>query len=550
MSITIEQLNELLKAKENENLEFKEAKNDFDFEKLTKYCAALANEGGGKIVLGVTDKHPRKVVESSAFPNLEHTKAGLVERLHIRIDAEELKHPDGRVVIFYVPSRPIGTPIQYRGTYWMRSGETLSPMTPDFLKRIFSESGPDFSAEICAKASMADLDPAAIRRFREMWLKKSKNATLETLSDEQLLHDAELIDNVGITYAALILFGTRKTLGKYLAQSEIIFEYRSSEASLSAQQRKEYREGFFLIEDDLWNTINLRNEVQQYREGLFMRDIPTFNETAVREAILNAVSHRDYRFAGSIFIRQFPRKLEIISPGGFPPGITEENILWKQAPRNRRLAEAFSKCGLVERSGQGMNRIFEECIKESKARPDFAGTDDYQVSFILKCEVQDVQFLRFLEQVGQERMKSFTTQDFIILDLIHREQPITGDLKSRLSSLLDLGVIEKTGRSKYLLSKGFYSFIGKKGVYTRKKGLDRETNKELLVKHIKDNQKEGSKLQDILQVLPACSRDEVLWMLRKLRSEGRIHKVGLTHKSRWFSGPASEGVYDNTLKTR
>lgn len=545
MFISLEHLNELLKIKENEHLEFKEAKNSFDFEKLVKYCAALANEGGGKLVLGVTDKRPRKIVGSQAFINIERTKAGLIERLHLRIDAEEIRHPDGRVIVFHIPSRPDGNPIQYRGTYWMRGGEDIIPMTPDLLKRIFAESGPDFSAEICTKTSMADLDPGAIGRFREMWLKKSKNPALETLSDEQLLHDAELIVDEGITYAALILFGMRKALGKHIAQSEIIFEYRSSEASLPAQQRKEYREGFFLIEDDLWNTINLRNEVRQYREGLFMRDISTFNETAVREATLNAVSHRDYRLGGSIFIRQYPRKLEIVSPGGFPPGITEENILWKQAPRNRRLAEAFSKCGLVERSGQGMNRIFEECIKESKPRPDFTGTDDYQVSFILKCEVQDVQFLRFLEQVGQERLSSFTTQDFLLLDLIHREQHITENIKARLPFLFDQGIIEKVGRGKYILSKRFYTFIGKKGIYTRKKGLDWETNKELLLKHIKDNNKEGSRLQELMQVLPSSSRTQVQTMLRELREEDRVYHVGTTNSSRWYIGKVPEQIASN-----
>lgn len=545
MFISLEHLNELLKIKENEHLEFKEAKNSFDFEKLVKYCAALANEGGGKLVLGVTDKRPRKIVGSQAFINIERTKAGLIERLHLRIDAEEIRHPDGRVIVFHIPSRPDGNPIQYRGTYWMRGGEDIIPMTPDLLKRIFAESGPDFSAEICTKASMGDLDPGAIGRFREMWLKKSKNPALETLSDEQLLHDAELIVDEGITYAALILFGMRKALGKHIAQSEIIFEYRSSEASLPAQQRKEYREGFFLIEDDLWNTINLRNEIRQYREGFFMRDISTFNETAVREAILNAVSHRDYRLGGSIFIRQYPRKLEIVSPGGFPPGITLENILWKQAPRNRRLAEAFSKCGLVERSGQGMNRIFEECIKESKPRPDFTGTDDYQVSFILKCEVQDVQFLRFLEQVGQERLSSFTTQDFLLLDLIHREQHVTENIKARLPFLFDQGIIEKVGRGKYILSKRFYTFLGKKGIYTRKKGLDWETNKELLLKHIKDNNKEGSRLQELMQVLPSSSRTQVQTMLRELREEDRVYHVGTTNSSRWYIGKAPKQIASN-----
>src|SRR5439155_11707415 len=128
---------------------------------------------------------------------------------------------------------------------------------------------------------------------------------------------------------------------------------------------------------------DLRNDVQHYQDGLFMWDVPTFNERVVREALLNAVGHRDYRSGGSVFVRQFPRKLEIVSPGGLPNGITLANILWRQLPRNRRIAEALSRCGLVERSGQGMDRMFEGCIRESKPRPDFTGTDDYQVSVTL-----------------------------------------------------------------------------------------------------------------------------------------------------------------------
>ena len=99
----------------------------------------------------------------------------------------------------------------------------------------------------------------------------------------------------------------------------------------------------------------------------------------MREAILNAVSHRNYQLGGNIFIRQYPRRLEIDSPGGLPLGITVENILDRQNPRNRRVAEILTKCGLVERSGQGMNLIYEELIKQSKPSPDFTRTDAYRV---------------------------------------------------------------------------------------------------------------------------------------------------------------------------
>ena len=117
MNTSLDQLQEWMDAKESERLEFKEAKQNFHFEKLVKYCAALANEGGGKIILGINDKMPRRVVGCHAFDQLERTKAGLIDRLRLRIEGEEIALPEGRVLIFHVPSRPIGTPIQ-RMTLW------------------------------------------------------------------------------------------------------------------------------------------------------------------------------------------------------------------------------------------------------------------------------------------------------------------------------------------------------------------------------------------------------------------------------------------------
>src|SRR5437660_133874 len=110
---TLKQFEEWLANPENEHLEFKEAKENFHFGSLIKYSVALANEGGGRLILGVTNKIPRRVVGSKAFENLERTKAGLAERLHLRVGVEELRHPNGRVIIFHAPAHPIGMPIQY-----------------------------------------------------------------------------------------------------------------------------------------------------------------------------------------------------------------------------------------------------------------------------------------------------------------------------------------------------------------------------------------------------------------------------------------------------
>lgn len=538
--IGIERLHVWMEAPEDERLEFKEAKNRFDFEKLIRYCAALANEGGGKIILGITDKRPRKVVGSNAFPDLERMRESLFRRIRLRVRTEEVWHPDGRVVIVHTPSREAGTAVQVDGAYWMRAGDNLEPMPAEHLRKIFDETGPDASAEICRDASISDLEPTAIEEFRKRWRRKSGNAHLDQLSPEQLLTDAELLVDGQITYAALILLGTRMALGRYLAQAEIIFEYRSSEASLTSQLRAEFREGFLSYYDRLWEMVNLRNDVQPFLDGLFMREIPTFNEEVVREAILNAVCHREYRDAGSVFVRQYPRNLEVESPGGFLPGITAENVLWRQKPRNRRLAENFARCGLVERSGQGMNRMFEESIKDGKPEPDFSRTDEYQVVVTLRGEVQDPEFLRILERIGQETLATFTTGDFIIVERLYRDQPIPENLANRLPPLREKGVVERIGRGKGardILSRRFYGAIGKKGVYTRKKGLDRQTNKALLLRHISDNRREGSRLHELVQVLPALSRNQVQKLLQELKGENRITNVGRTSAARWFPVP-------------
>jgi len=537
MSSPVERLQGWMAEPEAERLEFKEAKNNYDYDKLARYCCALANEGGGRIILGVTDKRPRRVMGSHAFPEPGHTAARLTRSLQFRIEFEEINHPDGRVLVFEAPPRYVGVPVQCDGIYWSRAGDELRPMPPDQLRQVFEEAIPDYSAELHPKATFSDLDPALIEQFRAMWLRKSDNAALSGLSQQQLLEDAGLTQDGKLTVAALIFLGTKTAMRRYLAQAEVIFEYRSIEASLAFQQRIEYCEGFLGILDNLWTTLNLRNETLHYQEGLFVGDIPAFNESVVREAILNAVAHRDYRRPDSVFVRQFPRKMEIVSPGGLPNGITVENLLWKQIPRNRRIADVCAKCGLVERSGQGANRMFEESIKEGKPKPDFTGTDAHQVAVTLRGEIQNPSFLRFLEKIGKERLATFSTKDLLILDFLQREEPINDDLKARLPHLLEQGVIERIGRGRgvrFILSRKFRSFLGKPGSYTRDAGLDRETNKSLLVKHVKQSGPEGARLQDLLDVLPHISRNQVQSLLKELKQEKRIQLVGATKAARWF----------------
>ncbi len=118
---------------EHQRLEFKEAKKQFDNRTLYKYCVAIANEGGGYLVLGVADKPPRVVVGTQAFNDPVVMAEKLFEAIGFRVDIEEVAHPAGRVLVFHIPSRPRGTAYHLDGTYLMRSGEQLVPMSEDQL---------------------------------------------------------------------------------------------------------------------------------------------------------------------------------------------------------------------------------------------------------------------------------------------------------------------------------------------------------------------------------------------------------------------------------
>jgi ATP-dependent DNA helicase RecG len=534
---TAQELQAILESPEGARVEFKTASGSYPFEELVRYCVALANEGGGVIVLGATDKRPRRVVGTKAFAEPGRTEAGLFERLGHRVQVEEAHHDGQRVILVHVPSRLAGTAWHFEGAFWMRAGDALVPMSDEQLRRIHEETGPDFSAEICSKARLQDLDPAAIEFLRNQWQRKHPGQDIATRPSERLLADAELLVGGSLTYASLILLGTREALGRHLAQAEIVFEYRSGEEPGAAADRREFRSGFLPVLDDLWQVINLRNDLQHFQQKLFVWDVPTFDERTVREAVLNAASHRDYRHSGSIFVRQYPRRIEIVSPGGFAAGINEHNLLWEQNPRNRRVAEVLGKCGLVERAGQGFDLMYRACIRQGKRLPDFSRTSEHSVWVTLHGEIQDPEFLRYLEEMGNERTSAFSTEDFLAIDLVHREQRLPPHLALRVRVLLEDGVIERVGRgrgTRYLLSRRFYRFLGRAGAYTRRKGLDRETNKSLLLRHIQDSTESGTTLAELQEVLPDLSRFQVQTLVRELKRDGRVDVRGATKAARWF----------------
>jgi ATP-dependent DNA helicase RecG len=528
-----------------------------------KTIAAFLNTEGGTLVIGVSDDKAVVGTQVDGFQSDDQYRLhvhglirgalGQIADSKVKISIEVIEEKNVCVVECKRSSEPVY--LNYRKTndeFYIRIGpSSLNMRTSDAHGYITDHFGsrtrlatlaadisgpPDFTAEICEAAGIEELDPNAISLFREKWSQKADNQHQAEADDERILVDAGLIEDGRATYAGLILLGRREVIDKHLPHAEVVYEWRTAEAEIGHLQRVEHREAFLLFIERLWELIDARNDIQQYQEGAYRKDIKTFNEGVVREGLLNAVAHRDYQIEGSIMVRQTPRRLEIVSPGGFPPGVTAENICRRQVPRNRRLTEAMAKCNLVERSGQGADLIFRNLIIEGKALPDFTRSDEYQVELLLQCDVRDFGFIQFLSRVGD----LVTLDDLLVLECLRRDEKVGDELQPRLPGLLECGAIERTGRgmgARYLLSRELYSSMGEAGRYTRQKGLSRSVQKEYLLKHVRDAGPSGAPMVELCQVVPELSKGQVRGMMEQLRDEGRVHLEGERRGARWHNGP-------------
>ena len=223
------------------------------------------------------------------------------------------------------------------------------------------------------------------------------------MPDQQALNDLKLIVNGKVTNAAVLLVGKEEIIATHFPQAKVMHEYRNVDGQERFDKRIVFGQPFYILIDKLWETIDARNGNVPVQEGPYLFDIPFFNEQVIREVVNNAFAHRNYRIGSEIVVKQYPNKLCVISPGGFPLGVTLNNMLTvSSTPRNRLLADVLAKTGIVERSGQGMDIIFRLTLSEGKQKPDYGKTDDYQVTAILSAVVKEPAFALFIQAIQQE----------------------------------------------------------------------------------------------------------------------------------------------------
>lgn len=539
MKLSIKEYKKLIALKENEALELKEAKANFSKRDFADYSAAIANERGGKLILGVDDDG--ELVSTSVFENTENKLPHeIYQSTGLKTQATSYEVSGKRILVIDIPSRPIGRPVQSNGRYRypMRLGESLTEMDTETLGKIFQEISPDNSAGIVSQLTFKELNKSYIESFKKLWAKKASNNVYLSKTDTEILTALNLKQGDGIALAALILFGENEALTKHLPDSEIVFEWRAKPQQTNFDYRQTWRIGFIGIYDEIWQALDARNTRHSFQEGFVQREIKAFDEKPFREALLNAVAHRDYTLKGqSIFIKANPEYYTIESPGALIGGVTLKNIFDKTAWRNRLLAETLEKAGLVERSGQGIDDIFEITIRNGKGTPKMEEPFSSSFKITIPAKIEDLKFIQYLESVSREKNLALNLEEILELEHIRKEGPVS---KVKFSDKFsDNGIIDKlgTGRGrKYILSHKYYISTKAKGLYTRLTGLSREAKKQLIIKHIKENGKaERVELKD---AFPDLTPQDVSNLLQELRSE----------KSIVFSGPRRTGHWELSNK--
>ncbi|OGL22545.1 hypothetical protein A2707_04460 [Candidatus Saccharibacteria bacterium RIFCSPHIGHO2_01_FULL_45_15] len=525
---------EIIRNLEDEHTERKTASNSYNLKDVYRYVVALSNEGGGHLILGVKDNGA--IGGTQAFGDIQKLKIDVLHQpkisRRIRIEVDVFTIESKRILIISVPPRHRGEPDSYDGAFLMRSGESLVGMNHDMIKDIIAEDTSDYSADIVEGLGNAALDAQAIEIARRLWMRKSGNENIEMMSPDEVVQGLGLKDERGITRAGLILLGKENYISRLQPNAEVVWEYRRKSSDVQYASRTDFRKAVLLYLEELWVQIDARNEVAHVSEGFLIRDIPAFTETTIRESVLNAIAHRDYQDRGSVYIRQSSEDLVVESPGGFIAGITPENIMRAASkPRNRLVAEVFQKLGLVERSGQGVDKIFVDSISFGKGQPSYESSTPHEVKLIVNAQVQDFQFIKYLDKVSRDVGISLSPSDYVILEKVRLGLIDSMGSDSGLAKLSAAGIIEKARRGRYtkpMLAKRFYSAMNKSGEYTRQRGLDVQQKKQLILTHLENFPR--AYINDIDEALGfEVKRSTLNNYLKTLKDEDKIEFIGNPH---------------------
>jgi ATP-dependent DNA helicase RecG len=360
MTTTLEELADLIAApREIEGLEFKAARSSYDGDKLIDYCVGIANDGGGKLVLGVTDKPPRKVVGTRAVNDPAGMQKRILDTINFDVRIEEVMHPDGRVVICHIPKRPLGTPLHHDGRYLMRSGEELRAMTTERIREILDEGKPDWlmrSAHDGCSASdvIRLLDTEAYHKMLDIPY-PFRGAVLQRFAMDRLI--VAVGEGYSITNLGAILFAKRLDEFEGLARkAPRVIVYDGSNKLKPSRVFQPGTKGYAIGYAGLINFINKQIPTNEVVGKVFRDEVKMFPEIAIRELVANALIHQDFNETGtSVMVEIYSDRIEVSNPGRSI--ISTDRFVDAYQSRNETLAGLMRRLRICEEQGLGIDRV-------------------------------------------------------------------------------------------------------------------------------------------------------------------------------------------------
>ena len=534
-------------GKETSSLEFKSDLKRLPDDDLLDAVVALANSDGGTVYLGVEDDgtptgidkvHQDAVGLSAMIAN--RTVPPVSARAQIvgteKTPVMQIDVPKSRSVVSTKSGKVLRRRMKVDGT-----PESV-PMYPyEIVTRLSDLGRLDFSAQPVPDATRDDFDPLERDRLRRIiGTYQSSDRNLLELTDEELEKSLQLTVTVDgktmPTLTGLLLLGKGESLKRFVPTHRASFQVMSG---TDIKVNQDYAGPLLKTIEQINDMFSPWNPSAELSVGLFSMMVPEFDHRAFREALVNAFGHRDYTLLGRVRVQLDDAGLTIANPGGFVEGINIHNLLTAEPyGRNPCLMDALKRTGLAERTGRGIDRIFEGALNYGRPLPDYSRSNRRGVSVLLPRSVPDKAFVELLAEERERSGKSMSLDGLLILDKLKSERRCGFDvlsgsldmsdqrLRTVLGQLTEAGLVESAGvgaRRTYMLGAKVYRRSGRAMDYVRQSDIDRVRYPELIIK-LMHEQKSVSK-NDVMELLH-LEGNQAYYQLRKLVLEGRAKKVG------------------------
>ncbi len=472
-----------------------------------EWASCLANHRGGVIVFGVSDRvrGRREAITGCRGYDLDVLRRAVYQdtRPNLTVEVEELVVPEGTVLLVHVPRRPGNTPVgTAQGLYKVRVGKNCMPLDPTEWDRRQAAAGTlDWSALPMPGVGRDGLDPLEVARLRRTIEVSRPRSELLTLDEEELLAGLGVVREGTPTRAGFLLVGKAEQLAELLPQHELTYLHFSG--SMDFDYRLDLKAPLLAILERVSEAVEARNPLRILKTGLFHINIASYPEPVYREALLNALIHRNYLEPGQVYVRHHDDRMEIANPGGLVEGITPETFLHAEArARNKLLAEMLQKVGLVERAGLGRLRLFIPSLQFGK-RPPMIEADEHSFRITLHNGSFDEPLAAFIA-TRQRAGAEFDLDDLLLLShlrvhgetdvataarLVQRPEAAARGKLDRLTTAPHAW-LERRGKRKgvtYHLSREAAAAFHGRAAYTRDRGIDAVRWPELIRAYIEQH---------------------------------------------------------------